>query len=780
MRPPQTAAPPAERAAERRGAAFSWLVAILLPIFLVYPALTYPIEERTVDAAAFHIYRGIVFSAARADGWLYPRWVQTINGGLGGPLFSFYSPLVYGLMDALHALGLAHALGWRVLVAAALVAVAAGTYQLALALFKRSDVALLAAVSGSYTPYLVQEFFRRGSPQGLAIALYPWVLWLLLRLAERPSGGRLAAVGLLWAALILLHNVAALIFLPFLGLFLIYLAWRAGRQALGLGLLAITAGSLVAAFYVLPFLAERQYIRLDNASQAAYTRPADNPLALSELLSAPPLLDTGLGNNTLEKQSIGLPLTALLVAGPLVGLALWRKGQRAEAVLAGGLALMGLTTVGLQTQWGTPLWAAWPALNLLQFRWRLLGNLGLAGALILGYGVGLAGSARWRAGLVVGLAALTIALQLPYLYPDLLPRLASFPALLTAADVQALALQEQHPGLTTFNELLPRWRTAAFSREEMQRAAASPIANLPAGGHILAADRHTTLWRVQLDSPSPFTAAFYLLYFPGWHAYVDDLPQTPQPQPDSGYLLVDLPAGQHTVTLRYEGTTPQHVGELTTALTLLALLSLTLLWPANKPSLPAPTPAYLTPHLWLPATLLLLATLKAAWLDPHTTWLRQTSTCTTIAGATAQTNVLFAEHIHLCGYTLAHTTYHPGDTLQLTLYWQPTAPLQNGPQTFVHLLGTTVNPETGNPLWGQQDKWLPGERLLSQWEPGKLYRDAYEFRIPPLTPPGTYQLEIGWWEPANGTRLKPCLENPTPNLTLSNLDALLISNITVR
>ena len=41
---------------------------------------------------------------------VYPRWVQPINGGLGGPLFSFYSPLVYFLADGLHAAGLPHPL----------------------------------------------------------------------------------------------------------------------------------------------------------------------------------------------------------------------------------------------------------------------------------------------------------------------------------------------------------------------------------------------------------------------------------------------------------------------------------------------------------------------------------------------------------------------------------------------------------------------------------------------------------------------------------------------
>jgi hypothetical protein len=50
----------------------------------------------------------------------------------------------------------------------------------------------------------------------VAIAFYPWVLWGLLALAERPTGIRLALASGAWAALILTHNAGALLALPVL------------------------------------------------------------------------------------------------------------------------------------------------------------------------------------------------------------------------------------------------------------------------------------------------------------------------------------------------------------------------------------------------------------------------------------------------------------------------------------------------------------------------------------------------------------------------------------
>ncbi|MCL4458865.1 MAG: hypothetical protein M1136_09960 [Chloroflexi bacterium] len=148
---------------------FSWILAVLLPIFAVYPALVHPVEEHAYDAATCHIYRSVVFSAARADGWLYPRWVQPINAGLGGPLFSFYPPMVYFFMDALHDLGVPHPLAWRFIVALALLAASTGMFSLGLSLFKRADVALVCAASLTYSPYLLRDLFERGSPKGVVI-----------------------------------------------------------------------------------------------------------------------------------------------------------------------------------------------------------------------------------------------------------------------------------------------------------------------------------------------------------------------------------------------------------------------------------------------------------------------------------------------------------------------------------------------------------------------------------------------------------------------------------
>lgn len=142
--------------------------------------------------------------------------------------------------------------------------------------------------------------------------------------------------------------------------------------------------------------------------------------------------------------------------------------------------------------------------------------------------------------------------------------------------------------------------------------------------------------------------------------------------------------------------------------------------------------------------------------------------------------VQFAERIQLCAVDLQKRTYRPGEILRITLYWQSAQPVEEPAYSFVHLLGTSFNPKTGNPLWGQQDKQLPGYHPLVGWTPGKIYRDHYEFRIDPDSPPGAYQLEVGWVRPSTGLRLVPEVVQETPGVSLSHLDSLLLDGIELR
>lgn len=754
-------------------AGYAWLLALILPVFILQPVLAQPIEEHAIDSAAFHIYRGVVFSAARADGWLYPRWVQSINAGLGGPLFSFYSPLVYSLMDALYRLGMPHPLAWRVIISLALLAASTGMFCLALELFKRADVALLCAASFTYAPYLMQEFFYRGSPQGLGIAVYPWVLFCVFRLAAHRSAPWFIGTAVSWAVVILLHNVAALLLVPILGMVLVVVAWQRGRKCLWACLLALVVGSLLCAFYVLPFFAESRFVQLDRASSADFAQPVRNPLSLADLLSLAPVLDTGLANNSVAQATVS-PLHLLgLVLAVAVAIRCWPRERRPDAVLMVGLAGLGLAAVWLQTSSATAVWAALPVLDVLQFRWRLLSIVGLVASIAVGY-IFREWPPRFRGPILGALMLAFVLLELPAFYPQLLPRLASFSASPSVAEAQEASLRASLASLTTFGELLPRWRQEPFTAGEAARAAASPIANLPTGSSIANVQRRSNHWQFELTTPIDFRAALYLLYYPGWQGAVDGRQVPLRPMESTGYTLLDIPAGTHTVSLWYAGTVDQHVGDALSLVALGLLILLAALW-REQPAAPAATPpVWMQPRWWIPVGVLLLAGVKAYWVDPQTTWLRRASTVGAIQGAQVQTNVEFGNGIHLYGYSIGRELLDPPNLRRVTLYWQIDRPVNAAAHTFVHVVGTRFDSASGYPMLAQEDKELPAGFPIERWQPGMLYCDVYRLSLPQGVTPGEYQFEIGWWLPETGKRLRPTIAAPTAMLAPSPVDSLLL------
>ncbi len=94
--------------------------------------------------------------------------------------------------------------------------------------------------------------------------------------------------------------------------------------------------------------------------------------------------------------------------------------------------------------------------------------------------------------------------------------------------------------------------------------------------------------------------------------------------------------------------------------------------------------------------------------------------------------------LRLAGYDLPEQSFHPGQTLPLTLYWQGLTPIDEDYQVFVHLVDASGRQVAGydkSPLGG----WWP----TSLWEPGQTFDDDYPLMLPKDLPPGRYELRTG-------------------------------------
>lgn len=134
-----------------------------------------------------------------------------------------------------------------------------------------------------------------------------------------------------------------------------------------------------------------------------------------------------------------------------------------------------------------------------------------------------------------------------------------------------------------------------------------------------------------------------------------------------------------------------------------------------------------------------------------------------------EANVSFAEAPTLRSYSLPSREAHPGDVLRVGLLWQGEAG-SRALHSFVHVRNSLeegpMNPSTGGDIWAQDDHFTPGNISTEAYAPGKLYMDLFSVPIPKDMPPGTYFLEIGWYDPSLDAQVEPQPETVKPPLRI--------------
>ncbi len=101
--------------------------------------------------------------------------------------------------------------------------------------------------------------------------------------------------------------------------------------------------------------------------------------------------------------------------------------------------------------------------------------------------------------------------------------------------------------------------------------------------------------------------------------------------------------------------------------------------------------------------------------------------------------VNFGDQIALVGYALEPRVLHPGETAELTLYWEVIGNLDADYQVFAQVWDADYN------VWGSRDGGNPG------WTAGEVVSETRAITLIPETPPGTYPIQVGLFD--GGVRL---------------------------
>ncbi len=96
--------------------------------------------------------------------------------------------------------------------------------------------------------------------------------------------------------------------------------------------------------------------------------------------------------------------------------------------------------------------------------------------------------------------------------------------------------------------------------------------------------------------------------------------------------------------------------------------------------------------------------------------------------------------MRLMGYDQSPSSARPGETVTVTLYWQPQSEVEFDYSSYVHLVD-----EAGRGI--TQSDHQPGGVYYptSRWRPGEVLRDSHVLTIPEDATPGVYRLVVGMY-----------------------------------
>ncbi len=532
--------------------------------------------------------------AANLRAGIFPaRWMPDAAYGLGYPFFSYYAALPYYLAAGFTLIGVDILSAIKLTQTLFFVAAALGMYGWGRRALSSRASGWLAAMAYTITPYHLVNVYVRGDSlsEFAAFALYPLVLWGLDRLADHPSLRRTIPPALAYAGLIVTHNLSAFIF----SLFILPLyftshvsrsTFHVPRVTLGKRLLAVSLliaplliGALLSAWYWLPALAETDYVQLIAQTSGYFAY--DKHFRGMNLVQSKLIFDyyTISPDQPTAFAAMGLVQAILALAGAVAAIIALTRSRFANRCALFALTGLLLTT-WLVTPLSRPLWDHFPPLQMIQFPWRILSVQALFAALLAGLLTGVLpppmggkeGGGRWI--VAAALAVIVAVTGLAGLRPEHLPVAAEE---VTVERLQLYELFTSNIGTSIRYEWLPRWAVPRpFTGPTLLDPDAPPQA-IPLSGALVGAEetlhrptRRT--WTVEVGSDDA-EVAFPLYYWPGWQATVDGTRIEARPAPDSGYLTLTVPGGEHVVEM-WLGRTPVRMGaELVSLATAVAVLA---------------------------------------------------------------------------------------------------------------------------------------------------------------------------------------------------------------
>ena len=485
-----------------------------------------------------HVVRIANFYKSLTEGNLIPRWGANLNWGYGHPILEFLYPLPSYIASFFHFVGFSLVDSTKIVFGLGM-SLSLFFMYLWLSQFVSRYSALFGAVLYTYAPYRFVETYVRGDlGENLAFAFIPLVLYFFYKLYKTKNSKYVILGSFSLAFLILAHNAIALMFVPLILLYCVYLIWlsKFDRFIIINSLFLVFFGFVLSCFFWVPALFEGKYTLRNIVTNGGYL---NNFVNFQNLIYGPWSYG-GSGQFTVQ---FGLFGWIALIATPFMA-KVFRKNAE-KLYLLSILFIYTLFAIFLMLPLSNFIWLRVLLLQNFQFPWRFLAIIvftsSALGALLLEV-------LPKKFNLKISILFILIILIISSFYWH--PRAYLYKPVSFYTGI--------YNGTTDTGESSPIW-----SVRFMEKQAKTHLVVIDGSAQIKELNRTTTLHKYQVNVDKDTLFEENTLYFPGWEITANGLPLNIEFQNMNyrGVMLFHLSKGEYVLEARYKETKLREISD---------------------------------------------------------------------------------------------------------------------------------------------------------------------------------------------------------------------------
>ena len=510
------------------------IVLVLFSILSLWPFFksgfftTHDGEWMVIRFSAFH-------QTLRA-GHFPVRFVDRLNNNYGYPVLDFLYPLPFYLAEVPKTIGFDYVNSIKIIF---IFSTIASTVFMFMALREKysKEASVVGAIIYLFVPYRFVDLYVRGSiGENLAFSFLPLVLLSILKIHKKKKI-YFPILSLSTAALILSHNVIAVIFLPIF--FIMSLVYLKGMD-LYKTIAFFSIGVLISFFFAIPALFDLRYVRL---SKIVIANPAEHLVSLKDALFS----KWGYGPNPNDPNGFSAQVGIIPIFLLIASIIFWIKSSK-KGTLEIFSVILFLLTVFLITKTSYFFWKITPYVYMIQFPWRILSVIVFVSAILAAYTVD---NLNKKLLVLLTIVFFSIVTTISYSKPEqFVNRVEGF-------------YTTNEDTTTVRNEYMPLW----VNKSPLERAHNKFEINDKL--QLLSSKIKPANYSARLVAQSDTTLTVNTIYFPGFVAKIDEKNIPIHYENQFGLIQVPLPKGTHEVIIKYNETSIHLITDLISASALL-------------------------------------------------------------------------------------------------------------------------------------------------------------------------------------------------------------------